>query len=107
MGTLQVKVLETTGGEGRLQLRGCWFGVISGAVTMETACLLPDGDGVSRASSDVPATVQSGRILKGPPGAGDDTAGCPQELGHITAGWTDRQAGRQTVRYSASHGGCV
>lgn len=65
---------------------------------METACLLPDGDGVSRASSDVPATVQSGRILKGPPGAGDDTAGRPQELGHVTAGWTERQTDRQEDR---------
>lgn len=54
MGTLQVKVLET------------------------------DGDGVSWPGSDVPAAVQSGWILKGPPRGGDDAAGCPQELGHIS-----------------------
>ncbi len=53
---------------------------------METICALPDGDGVSRSGSDVPAAVQPGRILKGPTGAGDDATGRPQELRHLATG---------------------
>lgn len=59
--------------------------------------MLPDGDGVSRSGSDVPAAVQAGRILKGPTRAGDDATGRPQEVCHLTTGWgeTNREGGRQ------------
>jgi len=60
--------------------------IISGSVTIETLWALPDSDGVSGSCSNVPAAVQSGRILKGPSGAGDDAAGRSQELRHIAAG---------------------
>lgn len=55
-------------------------------VTTGSACVLPDSDGVPRSAPDVPATVQSGWILKGPTGARDDAAGRSQELRHITTG---------------------
>lgn len=53
---------------------------------LEVKVLETDGDGVSRSASDVPAAVQSGRILEGPTGTGDDSAGRPQELSHIATG---------------------
>lgn len=82
VGTLQVKVLETTGREGAFS---------TGWLTPGHVCQrrrLPDGNGVSGAGSDVPAAVQSGWILEGPPGTGDDPTGRPQELCHVAAGWT-------------------
>lgn len=54
--------------------------------TLEVKVLETDGDGVSRSRSDVPATVQSGWILKGPTGAGDDAAGRPQKVRHFATG---------------------
>lgn len=51
--------------------------------------VLPDGDGVTGSCSDVPAAVQSGWILERPTRAGDDPTGRPQELRHITTGWTE------------------
>ena len=59
--------------------------------------MLPDGDGVSRSSSDVPAAVQPGWILEGPTRAGDDAAGRPQELGHVAAGCTEKGSVSETV----------
>ena len=53
---------------------------------METGCPSPDSNGVTGSGSDVPAAVQSGRILRWPPGAGDDAAGRPQELRHLATG---------------------
>lgn len=53
--------------------------------TLKVEVLETDGDGVSGSGSDVPAAVQSGGILKRPPGAGDDATGRPQEVGHLTA----------------------
>ena len=64
-----------------------------------SAWRLPDGDGVSRPSSDVPAAVQSGWILEGPTGAGDDAAGRPQELRHVAAGCTEKHLVSQTVEF--------
>lgn len=53
---------------------------------------VPDGDGVSRPSSDVPAAVEPGRVLEGPTRTGDHTTGSPEELRAISArGWVGTQ----------------
>lgn len=44
---------------------------------------LPDGDQVARSASDVPATVEAGRVLEGPTGTGDDPAGRSQKLRRV------------------------
>lgn len=64
---------------------------------MEPVCALPEGDGVSESRSDVPAAVESGRVLKRPTGTGDDATGPSQELRHVSTGWTDRQGVRHSV----------
>lgn len=53
---------------------------------LQVEILEADGDGVSRSGSDVPAAVQSGRILKWPTRAGDDTTGGPKQLHPLPTG---------------------
>lgn len=91
MRTLQIKVLETTEEKVwskpdsvRIQPYMSWEQLPVLLPWYQPA--LPDGDGVSRSSSDVPAAVQSGRILERPTRTGDDTTGRPEELGHVAAG---------------------
>lgn len=62
------------------------FGVGVGAGGGPKSCeRVPDGDGVSRPSSDVPAAVEPGRVLEGPTRTGDYTTRGPEELRAVAA----------------------
>lgn len=94
MGPLQVKVLETTEEEER---SGHTEGPGAGPRPRGGPPSPPDGYGVSRLSSDVPAAVQLGGVLKRPSGAGDDAAGGMQKLRPLATGWPGGTGGRRSA----------